>query len=766
HLTSLYLDAHPELSLPEAAAAVRAGLSIPEGAGTNGLSSLAGSPFAARLFLEKAQQNGGFDAFCLDVIARIDQGEVLAFQVPSSRAMELLTGPKAAREEIRAAGVADFFKFLGMTVGGDLITEGVNSLLGMGLSAIGLNIGTASNLKEIESTLSEVQMEIEQLEKLIENLALTGQVLTNYNAIKAINTELQSQSDELSRSAETAASSLQDPDAFDHGPAAIPNNVLNTMSDLLNYNAETSAHTLLGFLTTTVVPDNMVLTYNQFFGNEVYPKPKSNYAQHFFYSQRQDNWTVGDTHSLQATLDYVRSSAVTAMNLWSESAQLSILPEDTVSGLDSPANALNLVRFGGGTDGVLAGEIQLFGAQNLVPDPVGNAQVYIDLTQNLMWYLQYMDGGKGPQWGGAQSTLTGSPPFQLGPWIAAPKPGDYDYQSYFLDGKLGPSGGWRFPTEQECQFLRDLANADNQFGLERLGFNVPSGSNNRIHLYGRPVPSSFGFYNYYAFDWNTGECHAESATGGGPQWNYMYVRTLPDFSSGDGAFLYISCYGFLPASLHFEGSGQEVGSGSTLPGEQNGLLRVYGQAPGQPTGSALTNLSENSEWTSSDPGIMDFSPSEDNGVVTHWHKPGTVTVTVTHRGASPDLPSGGAQPGEVTSVVGTLTLTSPLTGADTFSSIQVSPYNTGLLAPPNLNDQQTYYLLGFYTGGGVEDISLQATWSALDPNTMMPVNPNVAAFNDIAAPNSLVFGSNANSVDELVIEATYNGQKYQAKIAY
>lgn len=81
HLTSLYSTAHRELTLAQAEQAVRQGLSIPDGTGAHGLSSLRGSPFSARIFLGLAAREGGFDAYCNRVVQRISAGEKLRFQV-------------------------------------------------------------------------------------------------------------------------------------------------------------------------------------------------------------------------------------------------------------------------------------------------------------------------------------------------------------------------------------------------------------------------------------------------------------------------------------------------------------------------------------------------------------------------------------------------------------------------------------------------------------------------------------------------------------
>lgn len=164
----------------------------------------------------------------------------------------------------------------------------------------------------------------------------------------------------------------------------------------------------------------------------------------------------------------VRSYMVSAVNLWCESAQLSILPEGTLSGSSSPANSLNLARSGRGNDGVLARQTQLLAAQNQVPLPVGNSYVFINLTQNKMWYMQFGDGTIGPQWGDAMSHLAQfSLGYSGGAWNAGPYPTVYQED---INGKnqRGPGGGWRFPTYQECYDLRSLAQASDQYGLRRL----------------------------------------------------------------------------------------------------------------------------------------------------------------------------------------------------------------------------------------------------------------------------------------------------------
>ena len=749
HLVARYAAAHPEVSVAEAERVVKAGLSIPATTGTNGLSSLAGSAFAARLFLEQAARNGGLEAYSRSVVEQIGRGSVLAYRVENDPlALRLIRRSNRQSEVIRASAVGDLFSFLAAGVGSDLIAVGTNQILGATLAALGLNVGTSAQLNQVQQTLTQISSELTQLEGEVAAVKVSGAYNDVLSTINGTVNQLKTSTTTLASQAQGAAVQNATSTAFYHGPAVVPNGVTEFASRLSTTVAENATRQLLSFLVSTNASQNLVLLYNQLAVSQLFGNGNNNYAQNFYYSLRQDSWTAGNTAnannlSLQGQLNYYLSLVVEACNLWSEAGQLSILPQPkSQSGLNPPAGPLTASR-----NGVLSAQMDMLAAQAQLPQPLGYDQVFVDLAHNRMWYLQYMGQTK---W---QNAVDATIDFTLGPWTGSKDAGGYEYQQPYSG--YGPAGGWRLATQQELEDLNALCGGTGLPGLAKIGFNVPSGSNTKCHVFGDPPYGLLGegFYDYHYYDFSNGKTGYEDATGGGPLYAYLMVRNIPDYTSGDTAQIAHTNYGFLPDYLEFD-----TASG---PGSQFGVLAVFGFTNGAPGYSYLT---ARARWSSSNPAVMDLSPLSGDGVVSYWHGPGSVTVTATAYGSDPS--QNGQSNVQPQSRSLSVTLQSPLTGPPSYTSLAVSPYSLAYQAVPRNGDFQQFYLTGFDSGGRATDLTSQATWQVFTNATATTPLPTAAASFNPVVPGALDFGLQAGSVNTFVVQATYQGQKVQATVAY
>lgn len=744
HLVCRYASAHPEANLADAERAVRTGLAIPPDSGTNGLSSLAGSPFAARLFLTQAAQNGGLERYSRSVVDQIGRGSVLTYRVESEPLALRLFQPKRSQETIRASAIGDAFSFLAAGVGNDLIAVGTNQLLGATLAALGLNVGTSAQLNQVQSTLNQMSSEITQLEGQVANVKVSGSYNDILSTINGTVNQLKTSTTTLATQAQGAAAQNGTSTTFFHGPAIVPNAVTEFATRLSTTAAENAARQLLSYLLSSDASQNLVLLYNQLAVSQLFGNGNHNYAQNFFYSLRQDNWTVGTTVSLQSQLNYYLSLVVEACNLWSEAGQLSILPQPlNQSGLNPPAGPLTASR-----NGVLAAQVDMFAAQAQVPAPLGYDQVFVDLAHNRMWYLQYMAQ---TQW---QTAVNQTIAFLLGPWKGYPDAGGYEYSQPY--GGYGPSGGWRLATQDELEDLNALCGGTGLTGLANLGFNVPAGSNTKCHVYGDPPGGLLGegFFDYHYYDFSNGKTGYEDATGGGPYYCYLMVRNIPDFTSGDTPQIAHASYGFVPNYLEFD-----ILPG---PGVLGGALDVFGFTNGA---NGYSNLSARARWTSSNPSVLDLTPYQGQ-VIQNWHGPGSATVTATVYGSNSS--QNGQANVQPTPLALSVTLQSPLTGPPSYTSLAISPYSVAYQGKPKNGDFQQFYLTGFQQAGRSVDLTSNqgTTWQAFtDATATTPLKTDVASFNPVV-PGALDFGVQAGSVTTFVVQATYQGQKVQATVAY
>lgn len=738
HLTSLYAAAHPEA---DAEAAVLAGLSIPAGTSTNGLSSYAGSPFSHVRFLAEARGAGGFEQFSRRVADRIGRGEKLSFAGPErSSARQLLFRP---REEIRAAGaVGSVFGFIGSQVGGDIITLGTNDLLGMVSSALGLNLGTSNKLNAISQQLNQVLSELNALQASLTLGNTTQSYRANQTAMNSTLRGIQNITVSVTQAAAAAGVANSSSSVFNHGPIVpVTGSATNRTAALQTL--QESAGNVSQYLVSAEQSANQITLYNQLALETLNLSgvvSSTESAETFNYPIRQDLWTVGAVGaaiSLQANLDYYSNWVVQALVGLAEFGQASaVVPLPLNDTGVAPSGPLDQSR-----QAVIANQLSIMQAQQYVPAPLGYSCVFVDVPNGLMWYTACFGAGSLSQAQGDAEGLT------VGPWGPAPAP-SVDQGTY--TSGYGPTGGWRLPTYAEYLTLwnrssKTLYSSTPGIGLPALGFSVPSGSQtiSTSHVYGNPMPiGGQNNYEYLGFEWTKGELGSSGTSSPGPNYTWFYVRRIPDYTSGDTPTLAHTAYGYLPDGLQFLG---DFNSSTGQFSQQNGQLELAGNVNGQ---GSHSNLSQRAVWTLANPQTADITPLGSE-VQVNWHGTGNATLTASVQGYVP------GQSGLQTKTI-TQSFLSPLTGPDAFTSIQITPYQVAYAAPPRAGDSMLYFLTGFTQGGRAVNLT-GVTWSTTSP---------VASFSNPAVPNSLVYGPQAGSVNGFTVQASYAGKTYSATVAY
>ncbi len=746
HLTSLYASAHPDLSAQQAEAAVLAGLSIPTGTGTHGISSFAGSPFSHVRFLDEARRGGGFEQFSRQVADRIGRGEKLSFAGPERSSARRLVFREGPREEIRAAGaVGSVFGFIGSQVGGDIITLGTNDLLGMISSALGLNLGTSNKLNAISQQLNQVLDELNALQASLTLGNTTQSYRTNQTAMNSTLRGIQNITVSVAQSAlQAGTANASSGSTFNHGPTVpVTGSAANRTAALQTL--QESAGNISQYLVSAEPSANQITLYNQLALETLNLSgvvSSTESAETFNYPIRQDLWTVGApnaTVSLQANLDYYSNWVVQALVGLAEFGQASaVVPLPLNNTGVAPAGPLDQSR-----QAVIANQLSIMQAQQYVPAPLGYSCVFVDVPNGLMWYTACFGAGTLAQAQGDAEGLT------VGPWGPAPAP-SVDQGTY--TSGYGPTGGWRLPTYAEYLTLwnrssKTLYSSTPGIGLPALGFSVPSGSQtiSTSHVYGKPMPiGGQNNYQYLGFEWTKGELGSSGTSSPGPNYTWFYVRRIPDYTSGDTPTLAHTAYGYLPDGLQFLG---DFNSSTGQFSQQNGQLELAGNVNGQ---GSHSNLSQRAVWTLGNPQTASITPLGSE-VQVNWHATGNATLTASVQGYVP------GQTGLQTRSI-SQSFISPLTGPDAFTSIQITPYQVAYAAPPNANDSMLYFLTGFTQGGRAVNLT-GVTWTA-------QTSSQVAAFSNPAVPNSLVYGPQAGSVNGFTVQASYAGKTYTATVAY
>lgn len=166
NLVSLYLARHPELTLTECEAAIRATLRIPASVSLRfGLGNTRYSYFSHTEFLRDAQAAGGVAVLSEQILDAADAGERLTFVLPRAGLAQVLRqgdGVEAV-EDVAEAAEGGLLSTVKATLGANIITDITKSLYGWAAGAMGWNFGTAGELEAIEKQLDQISGQITTL---------------------------------------------------------------------------------------------------------------------------------------------------------------------------------------------------------------------------------------------------------------------------------------------------------------------------------------------------------------------------------------------------------------------------------------------------------------------------------------------------------------------------------------------------------------------------------------------------------------------------
>ena len=168
-LISAYRRAHPELSLAEAEARVKAYLGIPSEVDIRW--QLDGQPsasFSHSAFREQAAAAGGVDSFIQQLVEEIDRGETRSI---------------ALDEEAGGFGTNVLAGIVGNITTG-IVGDAVDFGFGQLASVLGWNFGTSAKLRQIANQLNQISTQIDELQTTVNEDAAAAQLTVAYNKVE------------------------------------------------------------------------------------------------------------------------------------------------------------------------------------------------------------------------------------------------------------------------------------------------------------------------------------------------------------------------------------------------------------------------------------------------------------------------------------------------------------------------------------------------------------------------------------------------------
>ena len=366
HLITQDRFRHPERSRRQSELAVRQGLNIPPNVATNHLNGSSASPFSAQLFLQTARTQGGFQAFCLDLLNRFDRGETLAF-VP-------VLNFEVAVLDFAISGLIG-------NLAADPFVLAETAAIGWVAGKLGYENSTEKELDNISAQIDDVLNEISELESTLKVNNLTAQFQQDQQALAPIYLDAESQNQEVSETASEQASLFST--TTNLGPQ-VPSVATGLVNLFLQFDASSEMETVTGYLLgknspypgTTGLP-NIVEDYNAYMQAVHLGEPNTS-TNYYNYTTRSDTYTE---EFAQTNLDYYRALLALLGNLIAENAHATTLPQ-TASGYSPPAATLNEAYR---TLMTAAATARL--AQHQVPQPFGYA-FYADTSGGKLWSTQ------------------------------------------------------------------------------------------------------------------------------------------------------------------------------------------------------------------------------------------------------------------------------------------------------------------------------------------------------------------------------------------
>ena len=332
-LVSRHMQAHGT-SLQEAEAAVKTLLEIPQDFELNWITNSPTSPFAPRRFFEEAAQNGGVEAFL----------QLLLEEVPN-RKLSLV-------ESDESSAFTSVLKEVGSDIFGDTVSLVDAGIFGAVTQALGLNIGTAGALNEIEADLNDVLLDLGQIEKDLNLESLTGTYNADRTAMAPAVTSILLYTGNISRAL--------------GGTYAVSDLEQDILGIVATQEAKANLALLYEYLLGLGV-DNIIFTYGKIQQANMFSDIDSSYLSYPFRRNAV-------TSSMQKQLRNWENVLALGVNLFAESAHVRIPITDALTDAVTDIDQTNAV-------------LQQMRAQ--VPASLPSDEVAVDMEGGVMWYLSF-----------------------------------------------------------------------------------------------------------------------------------------------------------------------------------------------------------------------------------------------------------------------------------------------------------------------------------------------------------------------------------------
>jgi hypothetical protein len=738
HLMCRYKLAHPELSLEEIEARVRSGLSIPVGFGLYGTGDRS-SPFSNRVFLQRAQALG-FGPFCEQLIQQIHAGQKQNFaEFPFD-------------QESQGEG---FLGFLLHETGSKLFDSTVEFGIGKLTGALGLNIGTAGEFRELNQKLAELSQQIVDLSNQVSQGFLKGAVLIDQSSLNTLIANVNTAQVALNNVANTGASlraASANPDAFDHGPAVTPSQAGSALSDYAFVVTTNAVTQLTGFLTSSNVNNNLLSLGNKLASAQL-GQPNDSGTD---YSLRRDDLTVPLETNLALYTGYTQQIA----SVIGENANANYLPQPLNRGLYAPPS----IPINAGLANIVGLAGTLHQARGQVAYDVGSASqpgqavVLIDAKNGLMWYLPTQT----VKYDLAQNNMID---LQVNNWGFPPgtsKPAKVGSSvSKNLNNFSRPANmrGWRLPELSELSALFQYVKAagggkGSKAAMQSLGFQGLEDDHDNFkkwwyngavrYFTDGTAEGNEPYTHFYYFDMTNGSETFGEGT------NHLHFDADPLYTAA-----WVRSIRGLDTSTNFGDTGAQLHLGYSNHPSQLNLLDLSGSNPhtgadirtfalqGQDNTQVSSDLGAASTFTLVNPsssGVAFLNYNRETSGARRFltevvfRRPGTVTLKAT-------TPVGDSQ---------SITLTSnqnPL-----LQSIQISPQNYALTSRPVSGSSQQFYCTGYIGTGETIDLTPTVDWSI---SSSQGSGTPMSIFSHGPTPGILIFGDSSALQALNTVQANY-----------
>jgi hypothetical protein len=568
HLVSLYLKAHPELTLEQAMERVKSFLEIPADHSIESLVDHAHSPFNHAVLLEEAAQAGGLELFFTQLLGELEAGQTHSFAVGAEE------------------GGASFFAGLGGDIAKDAVKDQALSVVGWVGKGMGLNLGFTTSLDDLARKLDEISQQITELGNEIEHLSDQAAYTAARNALASgVVQPVQGASTTLQQAAQNRAANpvtapvpygTQNPDAQQVLSAVGPflsNTYLDTLFNrLLGMAAVGGVNSRMERLLAPLVLKPAGLGNNTLSKFDGYP---------------------GRSVTLMSTArnmtEYYLNYADLAINLYAESAHAST---NLATQIRNTQLAYHQTSFNKKL------------VEQQVPDEPASSLVYIDLEYGLMWYTV------------AQSKMT---PENAAAWVRR------------FSG-VGPyTDGWRLPVRSELDKLYEnrikkghppVSNKPATV-LRLLGFDLTQMDDDHRVWYLDTVPDAKAgpkdnvFLPFHRYSLDTSRTYKQSDL---EHNNFIVCRPLPGKAE--------KSYSLVPPLSHLTPRSLSVTQGTTS-GEGRSV-KLEASANCGPADANVPMTTEVA-WKSSDDTMASVSndAGSEGQLVWHYQPSGRALVAVT-----------------------------------------------------------------------------------------------------------------------------------------